>query len=397
MHEPRVLIAGAGPVGLTSALFLVGKGVPVLVVESGPELSEDMRASTFHPPTLDMLKASGIADRLIPQGHIAQQWQYRQHENGKSVVFDLSTLEGLTAHPYRLQCEQFRMTRAIVEMLADNPLFEIRFNAAVESVGQDDGGAWADVAQADGTVRIDAEYIIAADGGRSTIRRLLDLSFDGETYPRTSITVVVDHAFQNDIPDILPVNYLWTADDHFSLMRVGANWRVGFSPRAGQELDEATSPKGIEERLQAILPRRDSYRIVHVGAYSVHRRVIDNFRHGRILFAGDAAHLNSPAGGMGMNSGVHDAHALAEHLGPVLEGADPALLDRYARRRRAIAVEDVQAQSDRNYKRHREKDPELRKQIWADFEHTVADRNLMRDFLFRSSMLASLERSLMID
>lgn len=397
MPEPRVLIAGAGPVGLTAALFLVGKGIPVLVVEAGSELSEDMRASTFHPPTLDMLKPSGIADLLIPQGHIARQWQYRQHENGRSVVFDLSTLEGLTGHPYRLQCEQFRMTRAIVEKLAGNPLFEIRFGAAVEAVGQDDGRAWADVARDGGTTRIHADYLIAADGGRSTIRGLLGLAFDGETYPRTSITVVVDHAFHDDIPGILPVNYLWTADDHFSLMRVGANWRVGFSPRPGQALDEATGAAGIEERLQAILPRRESYEIVHVGAYSVHRRVIDDFRHGRILFAGDAAHLNSPAGGMGMNSGVHDAHSLAEHLAPVLAGADPALLDRYARRRRAVAVEDVQAQSDRNYKRHREKDPELRKQIWVDFERTVADRGLMRDFLFRSSMLASLERSLTID
>lgn len=396
MPEFPVLIVGAGPVGLASALFLVERNIPVLVIEAGAELSEDMRASTFHPPTLDMLTPGGIADLLVPQGHVARQWQYRQHENGKNVVFDLSVLEGLTAHPYRLQCEQFRLTRAIVDKLRDNPLFEIRFNAALRAVGQDDGRAWADVAEADNMARIEAEYIIAADGGRSTVRSLLDLAFDGETYPRTSITVVVDHAFHTDIPGILPVNYLWTADDHFSLMRVGANWRVGFSPRSGQSLEAAISDEGIEERLQAILPRRETYRIVHVGAYSVHRRVIDNFRQGRILLAGDAAHLNSPAGGMGMNSGIHDAHSLAEHLAPVLNGADPALLDRYARRRRTIAVEDVQAQSDRNYKRHREKDPELRRQIWADFERTVADRALMRDYLFRSSMLASLQRSLTI-
>lgn len=397
MHKPRVLIAGAGPVGLTCALFLVERGIPVTVLEAGADLSQDMRASTFHPPTLDMLKPSGIAEVLLGQGHIAAQWQYRQHETGESVVFDLSVLEGLTGHPFRLQCEQFRMTRAIVEKLAGHSGFEILFNAPVTAVGQSGEGAWIEAGIDGAAERIKAEFVVAADGGRSTIRQLMDLAFDGETYPRTSITVVVDHPFERDMVGILPVNYLWTADDHFSLMRVGANWRVGFSPLPGQSLEAATGADGIEQRLQAILPRRESYRIVHVGAYSVHRRVIDNFRHGRILFAGDAAHLNSPAGGMGMNSGVHDAHALAEHLAPVLEGGDDALLDRYARRRRTIAVEEVQAQSDRNYKRHREKNPDLRRVIWQDFERTVADRALMKDFLYRSSMLASLDRSRAID
>jgi 2-polyprenyl-6-methoxyphenol hydroxylase-like FAD-dependent oxidoreductase len=189
---------------------------------------------------------------------------------------------------------------------------------------------------------------------------------------------------------ILFVNYLWTADDHFSLMRVRDHWRVGFSPRPGQAVEDATSPEGVEHRLQDILPAGEPYRLVHIGHYSVHRRVIDSFRHGRILFAGDAAHLNSPAGGMGMNSGVHDAHNLAGKLGAVIKGADEALLDRYARQRRTIAVDEVQAQSDKNYKRHREKDPVLRRQIWDDLARTASDRETMRAFLRKTSMIDSL-------
>jgi 3-(3-hydroxy-phenyl)propionate hydroxylase len=393
LDQRRVVIVGAGPVGLAAALFLVERGVPVLVLERGAALSEDMRASTFHPATLDMLAPSGIAATLIAQGHIARQWQYRRHETVARIVFDLGVLDGDTAHPFRLQCEQFRLTRAVVEKLQASPLFSIIFNAEVASVHQDDRKVAVEARVGGETIaRYYGAYAVAADGGRSAVRKALDLPFDGETYPRTSITAVVDCDFEALMPETLFVNYVWTDSDHFSLMRVRDHWRVGFSPRPEQSVEEATSPEGVERRLQTILPRRESYRVVHVGHYSVHRRAIHKFNHGRVLFAGDAAHLNSPAGGMGMNSGVHDAHAVAEHLAEVLAGADPALLDRYDRRRRTIAVEEVQAQSDQNYKRHREKDPARREQIWRDLADIAADRRRMRDYLFRASMLASIER-----
>jgi 3-(3-hydroxy-phenyl)propionate hydroxylase len=385
-----VVIVGAGPVGLATALFLVEQGIPVRVLEAASELSQDMRASTFHPPTLDMLAPSGLAADLIGQGHKAPQWQYRQHESGERIVFDLGVLEGLTDHPFRLQCEQFRLTQAILDRLSGDDAFEMLFDAEVVAVGQDaDGVAVTAVVDGEPT-RFTGSYLVAADGGRSGVRKLMDLAFEGETYPRTSITVVVDHPFERRMEGILYVNYLWTADDHFSLMRVRDHWRVGFSPRPGQPLEEATSPEGVEARLQDILPAGEPYRLVHIGAYSVHRRVIDDFHHGRILFAGDAAHLNSPAGGMGMNSGVHDAHNLAGKLAAVLKGGDEALLDRYARQRRTIAVDEVQAQSDKNYKRHREKDPAVRRQIWDDLARTADDRETMRAFLRKTSMLDSL-------
>lgn len=390
MQNDRVLIVGAGPVGLAAAMFLVERGVRVLVLEAEPSLCEDMRASTFHPATLDLLAPSGIADALIGQGHRADKWQYLNFHTGDRVVFNLGVLEGLTRHPFRLQCEQFRLTRQIVETLAGNDRFEIAFNAQVIAVGQDDSGAWVELADGQ-TLR--GSYVVAADGGRSTARKTLNLPFEGETYPKTSITVVVDHDFSARFDGVLFVNYVWTADDHFSLMRVRDHWRVGFSPQAGQSVEDAVSEEGVNARLKALFPRDEDYRLVHIGWYSVHRRVIDKFNHGRILFAGDAAHLNSPAGGMGMNSGVHDAHELAVQLAAVLNGGDPDLLDLYDRRRRTIAVDEVQAQSDRNYRRHREKDPAKRVEIWKEFQRLTASDDVMRDYLFHSSMLASLERA----
>ncbi len=392
-ESDHVLIAGAGPVGLALALFLVQRGVRVHVLETEAALSEDMRASTFHPATLDLLAPSGISDALLPQGHRADKWQYLKFETGERVVFDLSVLEGLTRYPFRLQCEQFRLTRQIVETLANNPLFTLSFNARVVGVGQDGDGAWVDVEQAGKLETLRGAYVVASDGGRSALRKAMDLRFEGETYPKTSITAVVDYDFQSRLKDVLFVNYVWTADDHFSLMRVRDNWRVGFSPQVGQSIEDAVSVEGVNQRLKSLFPRDEDYRLVHVGWYSVHRRVIDKFNHGRVLFAGDAAHLNSPAGGMGMNSGVHDAHELAVQLSAVMQGGDPSLLDLYSRRRRTIAVDEVQAQSDRNYKRHRENDPAKRAEIWAEFRRITEDREAMRDYLFKSSMLDSLRRA----
>lgn len=112
-----------------------------------------------------------------------------------------------------------------------------------------------------------------------------------------------------------------------------------------------------------------------------------------MLLAGDAAHLNSPAGGMGMNSGIHDARSMARALAEVLDGGSEAALDRYASVRRQIALDDVQVQSDRNYRRHREKDPQQRQIIWRELQEITSDPTRMRAYLMESSMLASVMRS----
>jgi 3-(3-hydroxy-phenyl)propionate hydroxylase len=238
-----------------------------------------------------------------------------------------------------------------------------------------------------------ARYVVGCDGARSNVRGCVGEVLKGKTYPRTSITTIVDFPFEEYLNDILFVNYCWTTEDHFSLMRVRDTWRTGHSPRPGQSVEDALSDEAIEQHLQQVFPRDTKYQVLRKGAYTVHRRIVDSFRHGRVLLAGDAAHLNSPSGGMGMNSGIHDAHALAEALVSVYQGESGALLDRYARQRRRVAIEDVQTRSDVNYHRHRERDPDKRRAIWAEFKRTVADRQRMREFLLESSMIASLQRA----
>ncbi|MEM1413193.1 MAG: NAD(P)/FAD-dependent oxidoreductase [Pseudomonadota bacterium] len=393
MHPSEsVTIIGAGPAGLCCALWLVRAGIPVTVLEKETGLPEDMRASTFHPATLDLLDESGISRSLIGQGTRVPKWQYLQHETGERVVFDLSSISDATAHPYRLQVEQFRLTNAIVARLRDEPGFKLLRGAQL-TVVEPEGETVRLSYEHNGEMQYDqARWLIAADGAHSVVRKQLGLSFEGSVFPRTSITLVLDHRFQDDTEELLGVNYVWTADGHFSLMRVRDLWRFSFSPRDEENPVEAHDREAAEARLQSVFPKRTPYRIQQLNHYTLHQRCLAAFRRDNVLFCGDAAHLNSPAGGMGMNSGIHDAACLVDHLLPVLAGKDEALLDRYDRRRRTIALEEVQRLSTKNYKRHRETDPERRVAIWDKLQATASDPARQREFLLDSSMIASLRR-----
>jgi 3-(3-hydroxy-phenyl)propionate hydroxylase len=145
----------------------------------------------------------------------------------------------------------------------------------------------------------------------------------------------------------------------------------------------------VQAHVQSVFPRLQPYELLHSDLYSLQQRCLKSFRQGRVLFAGDAAHLISPTGGMGMNAGIHDAQCLVEHLLPVLEGAEAGLLDRYSRRRQTIAREEIERLSERNFRWHRETNPEKRMEIWQELQEIVGDHGKTRDFLLDSSLIRS--------
>src|SRR5919106_6779332 len=317
----RVLIAGAGPVGLSAAAVLHAGGVPVTVLEAEPRLPETLRASTFQPPTLDLLDRFGATQRLIEMGRIARQVQYRDRA-GWVAELDFGVLAGDTKHPYRVQCEQFRLNQILAALVPD-----VRFGAEVAGVAQDGDGVTVTLANGE---RLRGTYLIGADGGRSRVREAIGVRLEGFTWPERFLVASTPFPFEEVIPQLCDVSYFADPQEWFFLLRVRDVWRVMFPTRAEETDAEIVSDAGIQARLQRVFANA-KYEIRHRTLYSVHQRVAETYRRGRVFLAGDAAHLNNPLGGMGMNGGIHDAFNLAEKL----LGGD---LDAYERQRRPVAL-----------------------------------------------------------
>jgi 3-(3-hydroxy-phenyl)propionate hydroxylase len=387
--EERVFIAGAGPVGLTAAANLVRRGVPVTVFEAGGALSEESRASTFHPPTLDMLDEFGAAEPLIAQGLVAPQFQYRSRD-GVIATFDFACLADVTGHPFRVQSEQFKLTRILHDRLSHKPEFRIEFGGRVAGVEQDGTAVHVTLDRNGATERRSGRWLIGADGARSAVRRALGIEFAGFTWPERFLVVSTPFDFYSVIPNLVSVSYLADPARWHFLLEIPGLWRVMF-PLTETISDEAASSRDFARSLlSTIVPGKTDYEISHITLYKVHQRVAKSFRQGRTFLAGDAAHLNNPLGGMGMNGGVHDAMNLSARLADVWTGAAPEQeLDRYDRQRRLVTLEYIEKQTIENKRNLECANPDFT----ANLQRTAADAARNHDYLSRVSMITSLRRA----
>ncbi len=388
--EERVLIAGAGPVGLVAAANLVRNGVPVTVFEAGRDLSEESRASTFHPPTLDMLDRLGAAKALIAQGLVAPAFQYRSKQHGILAQFDFGMIADVTDHPYRVQCEQSKLTRILYEQLRGEPLFELQFDAQVQQVAQPGSSVEVAIQREGQTERRYGRWLIGADGARSDVRRSLGVDFDGFTWPERFLVVSTPFDFHAVIPDLAAVSYVTDPGRWHFLLQIPGLCRVMF-PVAPDESDGlALSPEFAQSLMAAVVPGISRYEIAHVTLYKVHQRVAKTMRLGRSFLVGDAAHINNPLGGMGMNGGIHDAINLTSRMVDVWhETTADAELEGYDRQRRLVTLEYIEKQSIQN-KRNLESDgTEFRRAL----REIAAEKAEAYAYLLRVSMIASLRRA----
>ncbi len=405
--DDRVIVVGAGPVGLTTAVELGRHGIPVTVLEAEAALAVDLRAGSFHPPSLEILAPSGITARMAEIGIEVPEWQFRDLHEGVVAQFDLGLLRDDTPYPYRLHCEQWKMAHIAAAVLAETTAAEILFSHAVVAVDQDADRVTVVADTPEGQRTFRGRYVVAADGGRSTVRKCVGLTFEGFTWPDS--IAVASTAYDFTAHGFTGNAYIADPDYWCAIFRmpggVPANappldfpaeglWRFAYAIDSTLPDEVVLHPDAVEERMQRFQPKAGRYDIAYKSTYRVHQRVVDRFRVGRVVLAGDAAHINNPMGALGLNSGIQDAGNLSEKLIRVWRGeAGHDELDLYSRQRRATAEDFVQSWSIRNKRQLEERDPKIRRQNRDDMRRIAADPVRARDFLLNTSMIASIRHA----
>lgn len=395
--KARVVIVGAGPVGMVCALALNKRGVAVTVLEQEPAPVEDQRAASLHPSTLEMLDDLGVTEQIIPLGLISSAYRFHDRVSDSVVAeFDLGQMRDEFRFPYVLQYEQYKLTASIAAEYGNAADFDVRFSHAVTGLTETADGVDVEFSTPAGTERIDADYVIGCDGGRSTVRKLAGIEFEGFTYPERFIKIATSFDFGKANAKVAFRNYFSDPSEWCNLFKVQGKrppglWRA-IMPIQAEETDEiALSPERIESRLQKFFPNSSRYEIEYVNVYGAHQCVAATFRKGRVLLAGDSAHVNNPIGGMGMNGGIHDGINLAEKLARVFHGeAGDELLDLYSRQRRHAAAKYVQAQTIANKRLMEERDPAVRKRNFDELRRTAENPDTAKAYMRRAALADSL-------
>jgi 3-(3-hydroxy-phenyl)propionate hydroxylase len=397
--ERPILIAGGGPVGVIAALALARQGLPVRVFEAESRVNDAPRAATTHAATLEMLDGLGLADEVIRRGLVEPLFRTWDRSNGKLVAeFDFGVLKNDTRYPFAVQFEQHKLANLAIARLRDFPHASIEFSARVTEISQSADAVEITVESRDGPHTVKGCYLIGADGGRSTVRKALDIAFEGYTHPERFLILTTPFDIGARFPGCTR-NYLSDPEDWCALFKVKGDddaglWRVLSSTRPDQTEAELFDSEAVERRLQKFIPKDGRYDVVHHNLYNVHQRVAASFRNGRVFLAGDAAHVNNPLGGLGLNFGIHDAVEVTGLIGRVLRGeASEAALDLYDHHRRPLNVEFVQQQTIANKKRMEEKDPSARAKNFDQLAATAADPAAHRAYLLRASLLDSVRKS----
>jgi 3-(3-hydroxy-phenyl)propionate hydroxylase len=397
--DQRILISGGGPVGLLCAWLLGRRGLPVVVFDDNTELQNDPRAATTPPATLDLLEDGGLADDMARVGLVAPIFQFWDRPSGELVAeFDHAILKDETRHPFVVQCEQFKTAKLLLERLRDLSNVEVKFSHEVIDVSQNADSVTIEVRGPDRVERHTGAYLIGADGGRSIVRKQCGIAFEGFTWPERFIVFTTPYDFETN-RGYCPRSYFADPGSWCNCFKVSADgppglWRTVFPTDPSQPEADLTRDDAVQALMQKFFPSPEPYDVVHRNLYVTHQRVAATFRLGRVLLAGDAAHVNNPIGGMGLNGGIQDAANLCEKLVKVLlDGAPERLLDLYNLQRRTVAIEFVQEQSIANKKRLEASDPEVRRRNLDELRQMAADQERARAFLLRTAMIASQRRA----
>ena len=332
------------------------------------------------------------------KGIVAPLYHFRDRPSGELIAeFDHGVLADDTTFPYAFQYEQYKVVDSIIEHLGATDLVDIRFSCRVTGVAQDADRVHVTIDNEAGeSETVAAPYVVGCDGARSVVREAGGIAFEGFTYPERMVKIGTPFDFFGAERGYCTRNFLSDPDEWCNLFHVEGDgppgiWRCVFPTRIGESDAEVLSDEGVQGRMRRFFPKDGDYPISYIGLYEVHQRVVETFNRGRVLLAGDAGHVNNPIGGLGMNSGIHDAVNLAAKPAAVIRGeAETSVLDRYTRQRRKAQLDYVQAQSIANKKIMEARDPEIRRRQHDELRRTADEPAPARSYLPKASLLESL-------
>jgi 3-(3-hydroxy-phenyl)propionate hydroxylase/6-hydroxy-3-succinoylpyridine 3-monooxygenase len=350
VDSSNVVVAGGGPVGLVIALGLAKAGIEVTVIEKKPAVGSSPRAMAYLYAVLDGFEKLGVLGEFEREGIAVDRMTFIDYATGERIPHTFTPLAGYVRHPYTLHLGQDQVSRILMREIARYPNARVRYGAELTDLNQDDRGVTARVKTTEGESALRAAWLVGADGASSAVRSSLGLGFDGFTWPDRFVATNIkfpfeqhDHGYANFQID--PVYGAIIA----KINKAGL-WRYTY--REPGELPVQTLNQRITEHLAKALPGDAAYQLVQFSPYRIHQRAAETFRTGRVLLAGDAAHITNPAGGLGLVGGFLDALVLHEALAAVIHGrADEAVLDAYAAERRRVFTEVVSPMATENKKR----------------------------------------------
>ena len=388
MQRRNVIVVGAGPVGTVAALACARHGHAVTLLEAQQRIDDSPRASTTQPPTLGMLAELGLLEEYLRVGLVSRTFQFWDRPTRSLIAeFDFARLKDETAYPFVVQTEQHKLANMAIERLRGMTNAEVRLGERVTGIAQDPDT----VSITTSSDELRADYVIAADGGRSTIRKALGIEFEGYTWPERFLVITTKFDFQAALGCCLRT-YMADPQEWTNLFKVAGDdlkgrWRAVYNTREDETDEEALSDVSVRARLSRIYVPEGERDYLHLNLYAVHQRVAKSFRKGRVFLCGDAAHVNNPIGGLGLNCGIHEAWHLSQLLHAVLTGAPVEGLDEYERTRRPLNIKYVQEQTVANKKRLEEREPAQREKRFAELRAMADDPKRHKAFLMRASLL----------
>jgi len=330
----HVLIVGAGPVGLMTALGLARENIDVCLIEAEDRIVYTPRAISYAWPIFAPLEAFGVLDDMMAAGHTVDERTWRVFKTGETIVYNHNAVRDITNRPFSLTLGQDRLAEVILKHLRRYPNVSIYWGTEFIDLIQSDREVTVLTDRQGERVKFKADWVVAADGGRSAVRKSVGIPLDGFTWPQRFVATNIYFDFEK---------YGWSSgyliDPVYGAVIYRINeqglWRFTFAEDANLPVEDVL-PR-IMAFADAVLPGNKKFELVLHSAYNMHQRSARSYRAGRVLLAGDAAHLTNPTSGFGLMGGLYDSFLLSEVLAAVVQGStDDTILDRYSEERRKV-------------------------------------------------------------